>query len=465
MPNDSAEPAPPISPSQDPLELITLAKQRLGEGRLSVLPEALALAESAVAILSARPEDPLTRRDLAEALLTQANALRETGTAAGRVSALPIYKDAIAHLEAVLDRTQPVPCNDLANAWTQLGMSLLDDDARESLEEAGRCFQKAIDLRDGLPLDEEPLFRWGLCAAWMNRADVLTRLGGQEALAEALGAYEVAIRHIQQLPISRHPSYLARYALAWMNSGITHRALDSGEGLQRAVECFGKSIELLTSEGGPADEEQKRILACSYMNRSNTLLAFTPERPREAREDAISALHLMAGFEERELLSAQLGLQARHLLCRATAYLADAGAATADWVTETTDAVDEGMALTRHWRQLGEHRLEPLACELFHFGCLVYRLCLPQFLTEFLMESLDPAESPSAPAELMEMHHIATEALWSAAADVRKREQAGTPAERMITLIEDLQEAEVQLSKLRGKYVLSTPAPAPAGIV
>ena len=85
----------------------------------------------------------------------------------------------------------------------------------------------------------------------------------------------------------------------------------------------------------------------------------------------------------------------------------------ADWsppelIEEATDAVDEGLALARHWEQRGESGFRALAEDLFRFGCRVYQAGQPQFLAEFILESLDPEKADGVLPLGREMH----EAPW-----------------------------------------------------
>jgi hypothetical protein len=257
----------------------------------------------------------------------------------------------------------------------------MDVGTSEALAEALACFDQAIALRQGLPLAERPGLRWGLAAGWMNRADVLTRQGGGPQLRSALHSYDEAIQQLRQMPPEAHASHLSRLSLAWMN------------------------------------------------------------------KDALAAIRLATEFERTELLAAQAGLQARHLLCRAVATLAETDPTALpeaeDWVTQTTDAVDEGMALTRHWRRLGEDRLEALALDLFRFGSLVYAVCQPHFLVEFLLDSLDSGASRGS----QPMHETATHALWNAA----RRAQSHPDIAAREALLENLRQGERQILALRGQ--------------
>ena len=423
------------------------ARQLIASHQLASLPEAAELAERAAQVFTQLREKggDEVGRALASALITRAKALREMGGEASRTKALPLYEKALEHLRATLDLRQPGHVNELASAWSQRGITLMDVGTAKALEEALACFDRAVDLRRSLPLAQQPFFRWGLAAALMNRADVQTRLGGPSRLVEALASYDEAIHQLDQMPPEGHASHRSRLSLAWMNRGLTCQALATASALSLAVESFGEAVALLRDPSTLANAEQRRLLACVLVNRGGTLLDCEPPQPATARKDALAAIRLAAEFERTELLSARMGLQARHLLCKAVAFIADTGLPglpeSEDWLTQTTDAVDEGLALARYWHRLGEPGLESLALDLFRFGSLVYAACQPHFLPEFLLDSLEREAFGADQAA----RDIAVDAMWTAARLARKR-----PADAaQQALLEHLKLGEVKLTALR----------------
>lgn len=439
--------------------LMSTAGTLIASGKEPAIQQAVSLASEAIQIwqqlLPANLPD--TRRSLSLAWLLKANALRETGDPVLRADALLAYEETLQHFRAVMEQSDPADANQLAKIWMCRGMTLLDDGRPSVLGEALTCFERALDLRKSLPLEKEWRYVWALSAAWLNRGDVLTRLGGAENLAESIRSYDEAIPLLKDMPMEEYPTCRARLALAWMNRGLACQAQDSPESIEEALKSYSFSIATLMEGGDHA--EQRRILACARLNRGHALLNRIPADPASSREDALAALALAIEFEKKEVLAAQVSLQSRHLLCRAMAHLMDSGEVPADWLEETTDAVDEGMALARYWRQLGEERLRELEGELFRFGALIYRLCQPHFLAEFLLDNLDPQRSPGAPVADGNIHHLATEALWSLVVDIRARQQADPTPEmesRLLPLLEELQETEKQLQSLREQYLGSS---------
>jgi len=70
--------------------------------------------------------------------------------------------------------------NAVAKVWMKRGIALLSANDAAALSASLHCFEQALAIRRELPLEESPWFRWLLTACWMNRGDVLTRLGNPE---------------------------------------------------------------------------------------------------------------------------------------------------------------------------------------------------------------------------------------------------------------------------------------------
>src|SRR5262245_6728094 len=100
------------------------------------------------------------------------------------------------------------------------GIELLNQGSMEGAAEALGLFESALSLRRQLPIDAVPLFRYGLAACLLNRADVLVRLGGGDNLAAALDGYDEATSLLRSLPLGDDPRFARRLAMAHQNRGI-----------------------------------------------------------------------------------------------------------------------------------------------------------------------------------------------------------------------------------------------------
>jgi tetratricopeptide (TPR) repeat protein len=275
----------------------------------------------------------------------------------------------------------------LANHLTQEGIGLLAIADDKALSHALHCFEQAVHLRSGLPLDEQPWYRWGLTAGLMNQADVLARMGQH---GEALASYDRAIEHLQQLPLELEPGFRWRLGLAWMNRGLTLQSRGQ-EHLGAALASVDEAIQTLNHPSLTTARDQG-TLGCAWLNRAAMLMGMAPARPDEAQEAATQALLRLQPFEQTDLIAAEASLKARHRYCHATATLLETPPVNSDsadaWILAAEDHVEEALALVDLWRGQGD--FSEIALELFRFGCRIYLAFQPQFLGEFMLDVLRP---------------------------------------------------------------------------
>jgi len=303
------------------------------------------------------------------------------------------------------DSSSPVPpdvqaTDAQASVLMKRGIALMEEDRPGAASEALACFDQALDLRSGLPLDDSPVLRYGLAACWLNRADALMKLGGAPQVAEAIRSCDEATVLLRTLPLGEDPRFPRRLAMAHHNRGLFLQALDGRPGSD-VVAAFDQALTVLQHQDAAGIADRQYLLAVVWMNLAGVLAAQgTSESESRALAAAMQAIGLVADAEAEDPAAAEVGLKARHALCRTFAgrlSSAQAGEqAMPDDVHEATDAVDDGLALIRRWEQKGVARFRMLASDLFRFGSRVYLIYQPQFLQEFLDENLDPEASSAA---------------------------------------------------------------------
>ncbi len=316
-----------------------------------------------------------------------------------------------------LPPTDPAAMDALANRHLLRGLTLLESKSPADLQEAVQWFDSAIALRRQLPLAANPWFRYGLIAGYLNRGDAFARLGSTEDLAAAVAAFDEGLLHLRELPMRESPLFVKRLAIAWLNRGIALSKQRLPGTLEAATESFSEAIAAARNYLVLAPEDGRVLLASAWFNRANVLIQFDSPRAEAARSAAIESLKLAGVFEHQDAVAAEIGFRTRHVLCQALAHLVaqDLKGNTASrdvWWHEATDAVDSGMALARHWEARGAEQFRDAATALFRFGCRVYQLHQPHFLTEFLLENLDPEQSPNALVADAALQASAAEALW-----------------------------------------------------
>lgn len=319
-----------------------------------------------------------------------------------------------------------------ASTLMKAGLGLIDEGRPEAIAEALDCFDRALEIRRRLPTDEFPVLRYDLAACWLNRAEALVRLGSDDRLDAALQAYDEAILLLRQVPLEDDPRYPRRLAIACQNRGLLRHAQGDAN-TDAAIASLTEAVAVLDQHGSLVPDRQP-LLATVWLNLANIWIVDGRERDESwtsGRRAAAEAMALIHDLETEDPNAADVGLRARHVLCRALAAtcLAEPPAAdaeteattrastnepadaptgartepaadvTADAVTnataedvhEATDLADEALALVQHWEQRGVTRFRELACDFFRFGAHVYARYQPHFLQEFINDQLNPA--------------------------------------------------------------------------
>jgi tetratricopeptide (TPR) repeat protein len=322
--------------------------------------------------------------------LQQGQELESSGRPA---EALALYNQALAALRSA---PSALPENRRlhALAWMNRGNALQQQLAPENIGEAVRAYDEAISLFRSLPLEQDPLARNHLGAAWLNRGHALVLAND----ASAIASFEEAIAQLEQLPLDSDPYFLLNLAGAWTN--LANATLTSAPVRSHDAAC--RALDLLQ----PVERAHERFATMSL---------------RARRAGVMAAGELVRGMP--------------------------ASANVRELVTQATDLVDEGLVLAREWEAHGSTQLRGLAARLFRLGAQLYAQHQPQFLAEYLLEHSAP-EAFGGDAEFLAATH---ETLDRALADLRRPQVfvAGMPeADRQLAISASLRAAKAQLPAL-----------------
>ena len=289
--------------------------------------------------------------------------------------------------------------NQQASVLMKRGIALVDANTPDCLKEAIDHFDSAIALRLTLPLDDNPLFRYGLTAGWINRGDALVRLGSGESRAEALRSYDAALETLSGLEMDTNRLFRRRVAFAWKNRGLA--LLQKSDALSRreAGQSYEAAIAALLEGNAAEISDRPYLLAAVRMNYANALVCEDTMdsllRARTVAQEAIAAADQNPALDEP---MAEVSLKARHILCQAITQLLSRtdplDLSQKELIGDATDAAEEGMALARTWKHRGIERFSPLAQDLFTFAARAYRSFQPHFVNEFLLEHIEPWPEP-----------------------------------------------------------------------
>jgi tetratricopeptide (TPR) repeat protein len=443
-------------------QLIEKAEQLLVQGTPAALRECIACVDSGLEVIATTSDNPSAAQHLlvARLLLARGNAQRDLHDLDAFKAALESYRKAMDVVESkpLPENASPFDQQLAANICTNHGIALLHAENNEAVREAITLFEKSIALRKDLPRDMNNVL-WGLAAGWMNRGDALTRLRKEGTLPEAVKSYDEALACLQELGGYDHPPFVVRLAVAWMNRGHSLMAMETPEGIAKAIQSFESAMHVMQRHPNQDAVECCATLGCAIMCHAAARMEQGPEHADEVAEEARGAIALVLTHEKEDLLSTEVSIKSRHLLCRTLATKLDRTPPDApevdEWITEVTDTVDEGMALERHWEQRGLTGFRLMAVELFRFGIRVFFIRQPHFLAEFILECLDPERSAGAPVTSEEMHHLAGSALWDAALRIDQQQRSASTQEKasLIEIIGDLHAADRRLQELREKYL------------
>lgn len=348
----------------------------------------------------------------------------------------------------------PIASNELSSNWMHRGIDLMNAGDLAGLAEAVQCFDQAIALRRTLPLAENPRYRYGLAAGWLNRGDALTRIGGKASLAEAVRSFDEALKLLADLPLRDDPLFARRLAIGWINRGLAVQEQETGANPQEAVRCFREALAVLDNPSAAAIADLILLRAGALTNLAGALRNVPEQSIAEVRGAAQQALALLKEVEQNHAIAAEASLKARHVLCREIAETSrDGKSIPVEMVAEATRAVEEGLALARHWEKRGESRFRALAEDMFRFGCRIYSTGQPDILANFILENLDPERADGVLPLNPETHKAALAALGSALHEIQRDgfQSLSMPGfERMLEKLRELRVTEERLKQLSG---------------
>ena len=403
------------------------------------------------------PADPRLARALE--LINEAEKLTVPGDPASLGRASANAESAIGILDAFLATTPtPEARNLLSGAWMRRGVVQLVLASESSLTEAIRCFDESIRLRRELLSGRvHPAVVHAQASTFMARGDALVRLGGEDRVRQALASYDEGIALFRALPVREVPQLMARMILALGSRAAALEALRSAETLPDAVQAHRDIAALI--RGTPAEQhpEFRLHLGAALANVANLQLvagttAFSPEHARTVATEAIGVVN---GLERENPVAGEIGMKARRSVCRAIAALIElaAGApAPREFLSAMTDAADEALALGRFWESKGVKQFRPLAIEMFGFGATLYLRHQTHFFAEYVLDNLDPDQSPDAFRECPEMHRLASTLTEDALRHFERNRMVTTETagvERQIETLRSLRHAGERLAALK----------------
>ncbi|HEY9154965.1 MAG TPA: hypothetical protein VIM69_07540 [Opitutaceae bacterium] len=341
----------------------------------------------------------------AQALLAEARKLLPPKDAQTAESAESKVREAIRLAEA-----EPAAQGsaDLGSAYMFLGQILELQGKVEKLEEASTAYDRARDLFVALP-QVNPGQRRLAALAWMNRGNVLQKLSKPDDVA----AYDQAISLLADL--SDDVESRSVLSAIYMNRGSGLQRQNTPEARKTAAESFGSAVATLEKLSADGNQQFVPLLAAARVNYAGALLGVPGSEFKTIRSSAIAALQIVANAEDKELGAIDLGLRARRILCESIALLLAnpnlPSKARGELISEGTDIAESALALCAGWEQKNVPNLRPMVGWFFSFGAALYARQQPQFLSEFLADTLQAEKTPAPWKAAPQLAKIATEAI------------------------------------------------------
>jgi tetratricopeptide (TPR) repeat protein len=335
-------------------------------------------------------------------------------------------------------------------AWLQRGQA---SEAAGRLDLAIADYDQAIASLRGEPPDSLDLEQRRLLGvAWMNRGNALQRTATPGQLAEAVSAYDEAIAAFKTLPTDAGPRLRNHLGAAWLNRG--HAQLILGDADAKA--SFQQAVSELATLPLDSDPSFRLNLAGAWTNLAHALLASTDPATRESSRDAArSCLRVLVNVDREHAMFAAMSLRARRAFVMATADLLATterqGDAIAELASEATDAIEDGLAIARAFEDRGDTQLRPLAERLFRLGSQLYARHQPQFLGEFIVETL----ATRGLATDLNFLAIAVDAVAGALDRIQNAPvfvASNREAENLLATARSLRAAQDHLSTLNGQF-------------
>jgi hypothetical protein len=161
------------------------------------------------------------------------------------------------------------------------------------------------------------------------------------------------------------------------------------------------------------------------VNYAGALLGVPGSEFKTIRSSAIAALQIVANAEDKELGAVDLGLRARRILCESVALLLGnpnlPPKARGELISEGTDIAEAALALCGRWEQRNVPNLRPMVGWFFSFGGALYARQQPQFLAEFLSDTLQSENTPAPWKSAPQLAKIATDAIALAREGIQTR--------------------------------------------
>lgn len=345
--------------------------------------------------------------------------------------------------------TGSVAPHENAEAWVTLGHIQEIQNTPEKVTEAAASYGKAAELlRPNATAGIQE--RGRTVVALMNQGNALQKLGAEEPTRAAIQAYDEALTLAQGLPQDKDARLIGALL---MNRGAAIQRFQGADPQRAAVETFRAAVATL--DRAAAQDGHARALALAARVNLADAVARSAAKPDLTQAITICSevVNTVSAAEEQQPEAADLGFRARRVICQAAGTLlqdvAPGGDEQKEFLATATDRAEEALKLAQHWEGRGAPVFRPWARWFFEFATAMYSQHQPQFLAEFLTETLFGEKTPQAWTEAQELRRIAltnTGRVRTAFREQLFSKVGGPEAEALTEVLTELQALEGRLS-------------------
>ncbi len=276
-----------------------------------------------------------------------------------------------------------------------------------------------------------------LAKAYVELSDEYWKIGTSTTLPQAVAAGEQAIHYAEQLPLAVD-EYRDVLASAYIRVGNAQSDLGTPSDLQQAIESYNQAIKLCQKLllDNPENPEYCHLLAGTYCNLGH------------AQKDLNKLKQAIESYNQSLAINESLDKQVwQYVEFRVNTLSGKASACLQHRdFEEANEAAEEGLELLRDLEISGVYVLRSYRERLFDFTIDTYLAMGPHFLTEFLLEHLEPNNKGAAP-QSEAMHNAALHALQQ----LYFMAARGHPEWLL-----DIQQTLTQLALIRARYFIGT---------
>lgn len=328
--------------------------------------------------------------------------------------------------------------------WLRYGQAQESRATAESVANAVQSYRRAIELLTTQPGEQ---VRKELGIAWMNFGNARQKETDPLASEEAVRAYDDAIALLDDNSVPNDSASRNSVGAAWMNRGHALQRRGLREGIAAALESYDRAIALLETLPLNENEFFAINLAAALLNRAQALLALPTPEATAAHAAGNKALKLVIETARTDPMAADIALKTYHALCAALSQRLSRSPDAA-LIAETSDTIDDALTLVRHWEAQGVQAIRPFEIVFYRFGARFYLSHRPQFIAEFLLETLNHVSASGVTPDSGELLSIATSTLAQTRSDVYNRSLLNPNDARLARMREELDEANQQIAIL-----------------